>query len=82
MRLTKAWGWAKSHQVVAIAGIIVGGWVCYRIISGKRLLGAGHTSPLAAIDEGWAVYQAGPTGWLEVSPDQSSQVFHLEGWNL
>ena len=70
----------KKHKLVVMVAAGALAYVLYRLATGRNPLGAGHRSPADAISYGWAVSQAGITGWLEVSPDGATQVMHDTGW--
>ncbi len=70
--------WLKAHTALAIVLGLAAAWIAYRAMKGAA--SAGHTSPQDAISYGWSVYQAGVTGWLEVSPDGKTQFMHNTGW--
>ena len=73
--------WLKAHKAI---GIVLGAivlWGIYRALSGGLLsASSGHASPEDAISYGWSVYQAGISGWLEVSPDGTKSIMHDTGW--
>jgi hypothetical protein len=73
--------WLKSHMAIAVVGGLLLAWIVYRVVRGLSLTSAGHASPEDAITYGWSVYQAGITGWKEVSPDGKIVVDHDSGWN-
>jgi hypothetical protein len=56
-------------------------YVLYRVATGRKPFSAGHSTPADAISYGWAVSQAGITGWLETSPDGATNVMHDTGWS-
>jgi hypothetical protein len=70
----------RSHKTLAIVLAIAVAWIIYRVSKGLAVLSAGHSSPEDAISYGWAVTQAGITGWHEVSPDGSQSIMHDTGW--
>lgn len=70
--------WLKAHQGLAIALGLAAAVILYQMFKGSA--SAGHASPQDAISYGWSVYQAGTTGWLEVSPDGKTQYMHDTGW--
>lgn len=72
--------WLKNHTAIAVVGGLVLAWIVYRIFQGLSLTSAGHASPADAISYGWSVYQAGLTGWKEVSPDGKTTYDHETGW--
>jgi hypothetical protein len=71
--------WIKKHLVLVIVAALVAAWCLYRWSKGLSATGEGHASPEDAIAEGWMVYQAGITGWQEVSP-LGHVVEHMTGW--
>lgn len=73
--------WLKSHDLLTVAMLLAIGWILYRKATGKSLVHAGHASPADAISYGWAVAQAGVTGWQETSPDGSQVIMHDTGWS-
>lgn len=72
--------WLKSHWMVAAIAIAVLGWTLFRWATGRQATSAAHRTPEDAIAAGWMVYQAGLTGWLEVSPDDTQRFMHDTGW--
>ena len=72
--------WLKKHRTLAIVLGVALVWVVYRVVTGLSVTSAGHASPADAISYGWSVYQAGITGWKEVSPDGKTQYLHDTGW--
>jgi hypothetical protein len=72
--------WIAKHKAAAIVLGIVVLWIGYRLVKGMSLTSGRHANPQDAISYGWSVYQAGITGWLEVSPDGKSQYMHDTGW--
>jgi hypothetical protein len=72
--------WLKTHKTMTAVLALVVVWIVYRTISGKGITSSGHASPEDAISYGWAVFPAGSTGWLEVSPDGNKRYMHDTGW--
>ena len=72
--------WVTQHKGIAIVGGLAVLWLVYRLWKGLSLTSAGHASPEDAISYGWSVYQAGITGWKEVSPDGKTVYDHSTGW--
>ena len=72
--------WIKSHDMFSLILLIAIAWIVYRKATGKSLIHAGHATPADAISYGWAVVQAGITGWQETSPDGSKVIMHDTGW--
>jgi hypothetical protein len=72
----KAWIWGHKLIAAAIAVLVVG-WILHRLAGSGR---GGHTTVAEAIAAGWTVYPAGITGWKEVGPDGTTEVWHMTGW--
>jgi hypothetical protein len=72
--------WFKSHKILTGAIAVAVLWILYRVTRGLSLTSPGHSSPEDAISFEWSVYQAGITGWLEVSPDSKTSIMHNTGW--
>ena len=72
--------WLKDHKGLAIVVGLLLVWIVYRMVKGLSVTSAGHASPQDAISYGWSVYQAGITGWSEVSPDGKTTYMHETGW--
>lgn len=70
----------KARDWLTIAIVLIIAWLIYRRGAGKALYGPGHATPEDAISYGWAVLQAGITGWQETSPDGSQVIMHTTGW--
>ena len=76
MRLTT---YLKAHGL-AVALMLTAAYVVWRMVSGKAIVGPGHSTPADARSWGWAVYQAGITGWEEHGPGGET-VMHDTGWD-
>jgi len=70
----------RKYNLISLALGAAVLYVAYRYFTGRAPLGAGHLTPADAISYGWAVSQAGLTGWLETSPDGATNVMHDTGW--
>jgi hypothetical protein len=71
--------WLRNNWYSVLLAV-AGAWVLWRVVHGRSIVGAGHISPEDAIADGWTVWQAGMTGWLEDSPDGTQHVMHDTGW--
>jgi hypothetical protein len=76
----KVKAWAAANKAIAIVVGLLLLLILYRLARGLGGSYGGHSSPEDAIASGWVVYQAGITGWLEVSPDGKQSIMHNTGW--